>query len=109
MKRTNIYLEEAQHRRLKHLSSEQRCSVTALIRQALDRFLEHDQVSRSARRASARTNSASSTVEWNQRLNQLLARVRQRTSASTPEEIEADITAASKSVRRRRAQVARLG
>jgi hypothetical protein len=109
MKRTNIYLEETQHRRLKRLASQQRCSVTALIRQALDEFLAHDRVSRSGRRTSVRAKPASSTIEWNRRLEQLLARVRQRTSAFSPDEIEADITAARHAVRRRRTDAARVG
>ncbi len=40
MIRTQIQLEEAQHRALKELAARQRTSVADLIRQAVDRLLE---------------------------------------------------------------------
>lgn len=98
MKRTNIYLEEDQLRLLKHIAVEEGRSFTELVRQALQEFLG---------RYPQKTKRAPSTEEWNRRLEQLLARVRQRTSAFSPEEIEADITAAAKQSRRRRSHATR--
>ena len=98
MKRTNIYLEGDQLRLLKHVAVEEGRSFTELVRQALQEFLERHQ---------QKTQRLPSGNEWNCRLEQLLARVRRRTSAFSPEEIEADITAASKEARRRRSHAAR--
>ena len=86
MKRTNIYLQEDQLRLLKHIAVEEGRSFTDLVRQALQEFLEH------YRPGPIRSPVAD---EWDQRLEQLLARVRQRSGVFPPEEIEADITAAS--------------
>ena len=98
MKRTNIYLEEDQLRRLKHIAVEEGRSFTELVRQALQEFLQHYKPA---------AELTSSVTEWNRRLEQLLARVRRRASAFSPEEIEADITVASKEARRRRPDAAR--
>ena len=98
MKRTNIYLEEDQLRLLKHIAVEEGRSFTELVRQALQEFLEH------YRRGPTRPPVAD---EWDQRLEQLLARVRQRSSVFPPEEIEADIRAASKESRVREPHAAR--
>jgi Ribbon-helix-helix protein, copG family. len=97
MKRTNIYLEEEETRLLKHIAVEEGCSFTALVRQALQEFLERRQ---------RKTKRTAPTNEWNRRLANLLARVRQRTSGFSPEEIETDITAAAKELRRRRSHAA---
>jgi predicted DNA-binding protein len=80
MQRTNVYLSEEQLRLLKHLAAEERQSVATLVREAIDSYLaerlSHDQM-------------------WDQRLTQLLERVRGRIPASaSPHEIEADIIAA---------------
>jgi len=85
MQRTNVYLSEEQLRLLKHLAAEDRQSVATLVREAVDSYLaerlSHDQM-------------------WDQRLTQLLERVRGRIPASaSPDEIEADITAARKDAR----------
>jgi hypothetical protein len=98
MKRTNIYLDEDELRLLKHIAVEEGCSFTDLVRQALQEFLENHQ---------QKTKRSSTKEEWNQRLDQLLTRVRKRTSTFLPEDIEADITIASKESRRRRSHVAR--
>ncbi len=99
MKRTNIYLQEDQLRFLKHVAVEEGLSFTELVRRALGEFLDRYQ---------SKAGGAS-PEEWNRRLEQLLARVRQRTSAYSPEEIEADITVASQRSRRRRAHATRPG
>jgi hypothetical protein len=83
---------------LKHIAVEEGRSFTELVRQALQEFL---------RRYQQKPKQAPPTTEWHQRLEQLLSRVRQRTRAYSAEEIETDITDASKEVRRRRAPVAR--
>lgn len=98
MKRTNIYLEEDQLRLLKHIAVKEGRSFTELVRQALQEFLACYQQN---------TKRVPSRDEWNRRLEQLLARVRQQTSAFFPEEIEADITTASKQSRRRRSHATR--
>jgi hypothetical protein len=97
MKRTNIYLEAEETRLLKHIAVEEGCSFTVLVRRALQDFLTHYQ---------QKTKRAASPEEWNERLEKLLVRVRQRTSVFSPEEIEADITAAAKESRRRQSHVA---
>jgi predicted transcriptional regulator len=99
MKRTNIYLEEEETRLLKHIAVEEQCSFTALVRRALHEFLERYQ-QEGKRRVPRRD-------EWNERLDKLLARVRQRTRSFSPEEIEADITAAAKEVRRHKSHAPR--
>src|SRR5689334_14793124 len=80
MQRTNIYLEADQLRALKHLAAEQDQSVADLVRQAVDDYLaEH-----------IRDDHA-----WAARLDDLVERVRKRTTDSVPpEQIEADISAA---------------
>ncbi|MDA2926082.1 ribbon-helix-helix domain-containing protein [Acidobacteria bacterium AH-259-G07] len=98
MKRTNIYLEDDQLRLLKHIAVEEGRSFTELVRRALREFLERYQ---------QETEPMSPTDQWNRRLEQLLARVRPRTNASSPEEIEADISAAWKEARRRRSHATR--
>jgi predicted transcriptional regulator len=98
MKRTNIYLDEQQLRLLKHIAVEEQRSFTQLVRLALQEFLDRYQ------RKSGRATEES---DWNRRLDELLARVRRRTTAFPPEEIEADITAASRESRRRRAHAPR--
>ena len=107
MKRTNIYLEEDQLRLLKHIAVEEGRSLTELVRQVLQEFLKQYQLATSSRRVRQKTGQVASTDEWNRRLEQLLARVRRRTRAFSPKEIEADITTASKESRRRRYHAAR--
>lgn len=94
MKRTNIYLEEEQLRLLKHLAVEEGRSFTELVRQALQEFLE-------------RYQPKTARAQWSQRLEQLLERVHRRTRGFSPEEIEADVTVASKEARRQRSHAPR--
>jgi hypothetical protein len=85
MQRTNIYLEERQLRALKHLAAEDRQSVADLVRCAVDAYL---------------AKRLAEDAEWRERLFQLLADVQGRLPADvTPEEIEADISAARDEVR----------
>lgn len=85
MQRTNIYLDDDQLRALKHLAAEERQSVADLVRRAVDVYL--------AKRLSG-------DAEWRQDLNRLMERVRRRIPEGvTPEETEADITAAREEVR----------
>ena len=82
MQRTNVYLSEEQLQLLKHLAAEDRQSVATLVREAVDSYL---------------TERLSRDQTWDLRLTQLLERVRARIPASaSPEEIEADITAAQR-------------
>ncbi len=86
MQRTNIYLDSEQVRALKHLAAEERCSVAELVRRAVDSYIA--------------THHADQTA-WRERLDEFLARVRDRLPTDIPpEEIEADITAAREEVRR---------
>jgi predicted transcriptional regulator len=85
MQRTNIYLDDDQLRALKHLAAEDGQSVAVLVRQAIDVYL-----------AWRLTDDAA----WNERMSQLLDRVRSRIPSDvTPEEIEAGITTARTEVR----------
>ncbi|MBI4491170.1 MAG: CopG family transcriptional regulator [Chloroflexi bacterium] len=85
MHRTNIFLDSEQVRALKHLAAEERRSVAELVRRAVDEYL--------ARRFRDGT-------DWGERFDQLVARIQQRIPVEvTPEEIEADITAAREEVR----------
>ena len=85
MQRTNIYLSDDQLRLLKHLAAEDRQSVATLVRQAVDSYL---------------SGRMAEDEEWNQRLAQALARLRGHIPASaTPQDIEADITAARQDYR----------
>lgn len=85
MQRTNIYLEERQLRALKHIAAEERQSVADLVRCAVDAYL---------------AKRLAEDAEWRNRLFQLLEDVQSRMPADvTPEEIEADITAARNEVR----------
>jgi hypothetical protein len=88
MKRTNIYLEEEQLRLLKHIAVEEDLSFTELVRKALQQFPE----------AYAERPTSNEDL-WGHHMERLLERVRQRSHGLDSEEIEADITAASKEVR----------
>ena len=94
MYRTNIYLDAEQMRALKHLAAEEQCSVAELVRRAVDTYL-----------AQRFPNGR----EWGQRFDELVARIQRRLPADlTPEEIEADITAAREEVpQKRRAAASR--
>jgi hypothetical protein len=88
MYRTNIYLDDEQLRGLKHLAAEERSSVAALVRRAVDRYL---------------AERFGQSADWGERFDALVARIQQRMTADvTPEEIEADIAAARAEVRQAR-------
>ena len=94
MQRTNVYLSEEQLQLLKHLAAEDRQSVATLVREAVDTYL---------------TERLARDQAWDQRLTELVERVRRRVPASTsPEEIEADITAARQDARAVHVQLERL-
>ena len=85
MRRTNIYLDEDQLRSLKHLAAEDERRVAELVREAIDDYL--------ARRLA-------DDAAWRERFDRLVERVRARVPAGiSPDEIEADITAARDEVR----------
>lgn len=85
MQRTNVYLDEEQLRLLKHLAAEERTSVATLVRQAVDTYL---------------ADRLADDEMWNARLAGLLDRVRSRVPADvSPDDIEADITAARQDYR----------
>lgn len=88
MHRTNIYLDAEQVRALKHLAAESRCSAAELVRRAVDDYL---------------ARAFRDEKDWGERFDDLVARIQRRIPADvTPEEIEADITAAGEEVRGRR-------
>lgn len=85
MRRTNIYLDDDQLRALKHLAIEERQSLAVLVRRAVDAFL--------AERFKDRD-------DWGERFDALVDRIQRRIPAAvTPEQVEADITAAREEVR----------
>ena len=84
VQRTNIYLDEEQLRALKHLAAEERQSVANLVRRAIDAYL---------------AQRLADDAAWRERLDELVARIRSRVPADiSPEEIEADVTAAREEV-----------
>jgi Arc/MetJ-type ribon-helix-helix transcriptional regulator len=88
MQRTNIYLEDDQLRLLKHLAAEQRQSVADLVRRAVDLYL---------------SQRLADDADWRVRLDQLVARIQARVPQEvSPDEIEADITAAQAEVKQAR-------
>ena len=85
MQRTSVYLDEEQLRALRHLAAEERHSVADLVRRAVDAYL---------------AQRLTDDMLWRERFDQLFERVRSRVPADiSPEEIEADITAAREEVR----------
>lgn len=93
MKRTNVYLDENQLRELKHIAVEEGLSFTELVRRTLSALIE------GYRREG--------TPPWEERLDTLVAQVRERNERYGSKETEEDITAASAEVRGRRNKVAR--
>lgn len=88
MRRTNIYLEENQLQALKRLAVTEDQSVAAVVREAVDTYLK---------------DRATDDAAWSDELNQLLKQVQSRIPPDvTPEEIEADITAAREEYRQER-------
>ena len=75
-------------RALRHLVAEEHRSVAQLIRQAVDQYLVREFQDRK---------------DWGERFDDLVARIQQRIPADvTPEEFEADISAAREEVRQMR-------
>jgi Arc/MetJ-type ribon-helix-helix transcriptional regulator len=88
MPRTSISLDAEQMEALKRLATSDRASVAEVVRRAVAAYL--------AERCRGRR-------AWGERFDALAARVQERMPADiTPEEIEADITAARAEVRRAR-------
>jgi predicted transcriptional regulator len=84
-----IELDEEQGRELERLAARQRRSVEELVRQAVDGYLAEQRRDWS---------------DWGDRFDALVARIQARIPPDvTPEEIEADITAARAEVRAARA------
>lgn len=101
MKRTNIYLDESQARLLRHLAVEQDSSFTAVVRQALNEYLERNNLDVTA--LVHDPERSMSDDEWQAGFDAALERLRAGIPADmTPEEIEAEITAASEEVRQER-------
>lgn len=85
MQRTNIYLDEDQLHALRLLAAEDRESVADLVRQAIDEYL---------------VKRYPDCRDWGERFDTLVARIQRRVPADvTPEQIEADISAARQEVR----------
>lgn len=84
MHRTNIYLDEVQLLALKHVAAQQGRSVAAVVREAVNRHLA----------------ATLSNEEWRQEWDRIVQRFRESVpSDMTPDEIEAEITAAREEVR----------
>jgi Ribbon-helix-helix protein, copG family len=93
MQRTNIYLSDSQLARLRGVAERRGDTVAALVREAVDEWLERNGV------------RAVEPDEWSQRFETLLSR-RARAADSpawTQEEVERDVTEAVAEVRRSRA------
>lgn len=85
MHRTNIYLDDEQLRLLKHVAAADGSSMADVVRHAVDLYL--------ARRFA-------DEEQWHERFARLISRVQQRIPPEiSPDEIEADITAARGEVR----------
>jgi Ribbon-helix-helix protein, copG family len=94
MRRTNIYLDDRQLAALRGVADSRRSTVAALVREAVDEWLERNGV------------RSVEPDEWSRRFEALMTR-RARTAASEgwrDEEIERDVTAAVAEVRRARAE-----
>ena len=97
MKRTNIYLDEAQSRLLRHIAIEEQRSFTDLVREALREYLVRRGVPDPSLVAGPRR--AIPDQEWREHFDELLERIRSRSPAMSPEQIESEITAARQEVR----------
>jgi hypothetical protein len=92
MQRTNIYLSEEQLEALKRVSEHRAQPVAELVREAVDKWLSSQKV------------RPIPDDEWRDRFGELLAR-RMRLARErewTDEEVERDVTAALRDVRRAR-------
>ena len=88
MKRTNVYLDEEQLRELKHIAVEEGLSFTELVRRTLSALVD--------------SYRKEGIPPWEERLDTLVAQVRERSASYGSKETEEDITAASAEVRSRR-------
>jgi hypothetical protein len=93
MKRTNIYLQDDELRTLKHIAVEEGLSFTELVRRALAAFSD-----------AYRKHGG---PPWEERLDELLTRVRERTEPYGADETEREISAASTEVRSQRKHASR--
>jgi hypothetical protein len=101
MKRTNIYLDEAQSRLLRHLAIEANRSFTDLVREALDEYLERRGLGDGLKLS--KEASFTSDDEWTARVHAVLNRLHAGAPIDlSPDEIEAEITKARGEVRRER-------
>jgi hypothetical protein len=93
MRRTNIYLPEAQLEVLRRLGDERGVPVAELVRQAVDRWLDSQGV------------RLLPEDEWSTRIEALLARRRQTAPGRAPTEmaVDRDVTLAIQEARRSRA------
>ena len=102
MKRTSVYLDEEQARQLRRLAGENGRSFAAMVREALGEYLE-----RRGAGPIARVTAPPRQIpedEWQARWDAVLQRLRAGVpSDMSPEEIEAEITAASEEARQERA------
>ena len=88
VKRTNVYLDEEQLRELKHIAVEEGLSFTELVRRTLSALVDGYR--------------KDGIPPWEERLDTLVAQVRERGAPYGSKETEEDITAASAEVRSRR-------
>jgi hypothetical protein len=87
LRRTTVDLDEEQFRELERLALREAEPVQVLVRRAVDRYL------------------AARSDDWGARFDALVARVQERIPDDlTPDDIEADITAARAEVRAERAR-----
>lgn len=85
MRRTNVYLDEEQLRVLKHIAVEEGLSFTELVRRALSRFAD--------------AYRGEGLPPWEERLDRLVAQVREKAEPFSAKETEREITAASAEAR----------
>ena len=106
MKRTNIYLDEEQARLLRHLAVEESRSFTDIVREALNEYLARRGMASAPRVVGPRRLLPQD--EWRSSFEAALQRIREGAPTDlSPEEIEAEITAAAEEVRQERAARAR--
>ena len=101
MKQTSVYLDEEQDRLLRHLAAEDGRALADLVREALSEYLARRRLSGAPRAVGPRRQMPDE--EWRSGFTQALQRIRASVSPDlTPEEIEAEITAARAEVREER-------
>jgi len=91
MKRTNIYLDEEHLRALRAVAEQRDQPVAALIREAIDAWLQELGV------------RVIDEDEWRRRFSRLLQRRRREGAKFSQEEVDADVARAVREVRRARA------